>query len=105
MAPSPSRPRSACPISLKGEVIHCFAVLHHGHVPAESLRTELRDRVAHALGKSFAPDRITFIAELPKTRSGKVLRRLIRKVALGQDPGDLSSLENLSGIEAIRRAE
>ena len=92
------------PDSLKGEVIHCFAVLHHGHEPADSLRSELRDRVAHALGKSFAPDQIRFVTELPKTRSGKILRRLIRKVALGQDPGDLSSLENLAAIEAIRDA-
>ena len=93
------------PDSLKGEVIHCFAVLNHGHEPADCLRSELRDRVAHALGKSFAPDQVRFVAELPKTRSGKILRRLIRKVALGQDPGDLSSLENLSAIEAIRAAK
>ena len=92
------------PDRLKGEVIHCFAVLNHGHEATESLRTELRDRVAHALGKSFAPDEVRFVDELPKTRSGKVLRRLIRKVALGQDPGDLSSLENLASIDAIRRA-
>jgi acetyl-CoA synthetase len=93
------------PDSLKGEVIHCFAVLNDGHLPAQSLRTELRDRVAQALGKSFAPDRVRFVSELPKTRSGKVLRRLIRKVALGEDPGDLSSLENMAALEAIRRAE
>jgi acetyl-CoA synthetase len=93
------------PDHIKGEVIHCFAVLNHGHEPEESLRAELRDRVAHALGKSFAPEQVRFVAELPKTRSGKVLRRLIRKVALGQDPGDVSSLENLEAIEAIRRAE
>ena len=91
------------PDSLKGEVIHCFAVLKHGHEPADSLRSELRERVAHALGKSFAPDEVRFVTELPKTRSGKILRRLIRKVALGQDPGDLSSLENLAAIEAIRQ--
>ena len=93
------------PDSLKGEVIHCFAVLNHGQEPSQSLRTELRERVAQALGKSFAPERVRFVAELPKTRSGKVLRRLIRKVVLGQDLGDLSSLENLAALEAIRRAE
>jgi acetyl-CoA synthetase len=79
--------------------------LNHGHEPEESLRAELRDRVAHALGKSFAPEQVRFVAELPKTRSGKVLRRLIRKVALGQDPGDLSSLENPSALESIRQSE
>jgi acetyl-CoA synthetase len=93
------------PDSVKGEVIHCFAVLKHGLDGTDSLRSELRERVALALGKSFAPDHIGFLTELPKTRSGKILRRLVRKVALGQDPGDLSSLENLAAIEAIRRAE
>jgi acetyl-CoA synthetase len=91
------------PHSLKGEVIHCFAVLKHGHEPTETLRSELREQVAHALGKSFAPESIGFITELPKTRSGKILRRLVRKVALGEDLGDLSSLENLSALEALRR--
>ena len=46
-----------------------------------------------------------FVEELPKTRSGKILRRVIHRVAIGQDPGDLSTIENLGAIEAIRRAE
>ena len=90
------------PDSLKGEVIHCFAVLRAGHDPSDDLRDELRHRVADALGKSFAPQEIRFVAELPKTRSGKILRRLVRKVALNQDLGDLSSIENLEALEAIR---
>ncbi len=93
------------PDSLKGEVIHCFAVLRAGHEPSDDLRDELRNRVADALGKSFAPQEIRFVAELPKTRSGKILRRLVRKVALNQDLGDLSSIENFEALEAIRRAE
>ncbi|MFI5454166.1 MAG: AMP-binding protein [Isosphaerales bacterium] len=93
------------PDTIKGEVILCFAVLRSGHQPSDALRSELRDRVSRALGKSFAPEEVRFVAELPKTRSGKVLRRLVRNVALGQDPGDLSSIENLEALEAIRRAE
>jgi len=93
------------PDSLKGEVIHCFAVLRHGRPPTDLLRAELRELVAVALGRSFAPDEIRFVAELPKTRSGKILRRLVRKAALGLDLGDLSSLENLTAIDAIRKAE
>jgi acetyl-CoA synthetase len=92
------------PDALKGEVIHCFVVLKPGREPADSLRSELVDRVALALGKSFAPDKIQFVEELPKTRSGKILRRLIRKVAIDEDPGDLSSVENLAALEAIRRS-
>jgi acetyl-CoA synthetase len=93
------------PDPVKGEVIHCFAVLCPGYEPTDSLRSELRERVACALGKSFAPDRVRFVAELPKTRSGKILRRLVRCVALGQPPGDLSSIENFDALEAIRRAD
>jgi acetyl-CoA synthetase len=85
-------------------VIHCFVVLKPGREPADSLRSELIDRVALALGKSFAPDKIQFVEELPKTRSGKILRRLIRKVALDEDPGDLSSVENVAALAAIRRS-
>ena len=61
--------------------------------------------VAEALGKSFQPEAVRFVAELPKTRSGKILRRVIQRVATGQDPGDLSTIENLGAIEAVRRAE
>jgi len=93
------------PDALKGEVIHCFAVLRAGHEPSDALRNDLRNRVAQALGKSFAPQEVRFVAELPKTRSGKILRRLVRKVALDQDLGDLSSIENHEALEAIRRAE
>jgi acetyl-CoA synthetase len=60
-------------------------------------------RGSAALGKSFVPAGLHFVAELPKTRSGKVLRRVIQGVATGQDPGDLSTLESLSALDAIRR--
>ncbi len=92
------------PHALKGEVIFCFCVLRDGHEAVTSLRSELRQRVALALGKSFAPEEIRFVDELPKTRSGKILRRVIRNVAIGHDPGDLSSIENLAAIEAIRQS-
>jgi acetyl-CoA synthetase len=92
------------PDSVKGEVIHCFAVLKPGQEPTDSLRADLREKVAMELGKSFAPERVYFVAELPKTRSGKILRRLIRNVAIGCEPGDLSSIDNMSALEAIRGA-
>jgi acetyl-CoA synthetase len=89
----------------KGEVIHCFVVLRPGCEPRDSLRAALRARVADELGKAFTPEGIRFVAELPKTRSGKVVRRLIRSAVCGEDTGDLSSIENLSALEAIRRAQ
>ncbi len=53
------------------------------------------------LGKSFKPSRIVFVAELPKTRSAKIVRRALRAAAIGDDPGDLSSLENPAALDAI----
>jgi acetyl-CoA synthetase len=76
--------------------------LKEGHSPSDSLRADLRARVALALGKSFAPEEVRFVRELPKTRSAKILRRLIRNVAIGQEPGDLSSIENVGALDAIR---
>jgi acetyl-CoA synthetase len=93
------------PHSVKGEVILCFVVTRSGYVANQSLRAELCARVAESLGKSFVPEGVRFVAELPKTRSGKILRRVIQRVATGEDPGDLSTIENLAAIEAIRRAE
>jgi acetyl-CoA synthetase len=90
------------PHTLKGEVILCFVVPRPGFDPGDSFRSELCTRIAQSLGKSFVPEDVRFVAELPKTRSGKILRRVIQRVALGQDPGDLSSLENPTSLEAIR---
>lgn len=93
------------PHELKGETIWCYVVLKPGYEPSDALRTELRERVVEALGKSFVPEQIKFVTELPKTRNAKILRRAIRAKALGQDPGDLSNLENPQALEEIARAE
>ena len=60
--------------------------------------------VADQLGKSFAPSNVLFVDELPKTRSAKIVRRAIRAAATGEDPGDLSSLENPGSLDSIRAA-
>ena len=64
----------------------------------------MRDVITEHLGKSFAPTRIVFVPELPKTRSAKIVRRAVRAAALGEDPGDLSSVENPGALDAIRAA-
>jgi acetyl-CoA synthetase len=92
------------PHELKGEVIWCYVVLKPGHEPSELLRQEVRARVVQGLGKSFVPEAIKFVRELPKTRNAKILRRAIRAVALGQEPGDLSNVENPQALEEIARA-
>ena len=64
----------------------------------------MRSTIAKELGKAFAPEQIRFVEELPKTRSAKILRRAIRATILGEDAGDLSSLENPTAMEGIKRA-
>ncbi|MHB1560471.1 MAG: acyl-CoA synthetase, partial [Isosphaeraceae bacterium] len=92
------------PHAVKGEVILGFVVTRPGcHGDAE-LAAELCAMVAEGLGHSFRPEAIRFVAELPKTRSGKILRRVIQRVSTGQEPGDLSTLENPAAVEAIRHA-
>ena len=61
----------------------------------------MRALVAAELGKAFAPERVVFVPALPKTRSAKIVRRAVRATALGQDPGDMSSVENPEALEAI----
>ena len=83
----------------------CFCVLKPGHAPGEPLRAELKARVAEELGKPFAPREVKFVGGLPKTRNAKVMRRVIRAIYLGRDPGDISSLENSAAIDEIRKAD
>jgi acetyl-CoA synthetase len=90
----------AMPDAVKGEQVWCFVVLKPEVAPPDP--DELRRTVGEHLGKSFAPARVLFVDQLPKTRSAKIVRRAIRAAALGEDPGDLSSLENPEALEAIR---
>jgi acetyl-CoA synthetase len=92
------------PHDVKGEELWVFAVLGNGEVGDDSLRAELADRVVDALGKSFRPAQVKFTTALPKTRNAKVLRRAIRATVIGEDPGDLSSLEDPATVEAVRVA-
>ena len=92
------------PHELKGEAIWVYAILKPGYEPSDALRGELRQLAIEKLGKPFAPSNVKFVKELPKTRNAKILRRAIRAAALGQDPGDLSNLENPQALEEIKRA-
>ena len=94
------------PDAIKGQAVVCFCVLRPDvqAIALESLRAELLERVIQQLGKPLAPREIRFARDLPKTRNAKVMRRVIRAAYLGQDLGDLSSLENPGTIEDIRNA-
>jgi acetyl-CoA synthetase len=92
------------PHPVKGEAIWCFVTLRAGVEPGDALAARLTGVVAAHLGRSFAPARVVFVEDLPKTRSAKIVRRAIRAAALGEDPGDLSSLEDPATLDAIRAA-
>ena len=92
------------PNELKGETVACFVVLRPGAEADPALADELADRVATALGKPLRPSSVHVVADLPRTRNAKILRRLVRSVYLGQEPGDTSALENPGALEAIGQA-
>ena len=92
------------PHEVKGEVAWVFVCLMPGAEPSPELAAEMAATVAAHLGKAFKPDRVFFVSALPKTRSAKIVRRAVRARALGQDPGDMSSVENPETLEEIARA-
>ena len=85
------------PDPIKGEAIHAFVVLRAGlesRLPTKGpLEAELIAHVRHELGPIATPSKLEIVTKLPKTRSGKILRRLLKAQALGRDPGDLTTLE------------
>jgi len=92
------------PDELKGQALVCFCVLATSAAPGAALVDELKALVATRLGKPLRPERIVFVADLPKTRNAKVMRRVIRAAYLGQPPGDLSALENPQAVADIEKA-
>ena len=93
------------PHAVKGEAVVVFAVLRDEVEPSDALREEIRAEVVKALGPALKPESVLFVRQLPKTRNGKVLRRLIRARHLGKtDLGDLSSLESAEALEEIGNA-
>jgi acetyl-CoA synthetase len=87
---------------VKGESIAVFCVLRRGEADTQELRAAIAAEVVRELGKALKPDVVEILPALPKTRSGKVMRRIIRAAYLGLDPGDLSALDDPGSLEAIR---
>jgi acetyl-CoA synthetase len=81
------------PHEIKGNAIHTWVILKAGHEANEALIEELKAHVGHELGPIAKPEKITFVPQLPKTRSGKIMRRVLRARALGMPEGDLTTLE------------
>ncbi len=82
------------PDALKGNVIKAFVMLRVGHTPSDKLKNELIYHVRITLGPIAMPSEIEFVTTLPKTRSGKIMRRVLKAKEMGMDAGDLSTLED-----------
>ncbi|HSN92669.1 MAG TPA: AMP-binding protein, partial [Anaeromyxobacteraceae bacterium] len=81
------------PHEVKGQAIHCYCLLRQGHRAGDELADTLRGHVATALGPIVRPEKVSFVDALPKTRSGKIMRRVLKARALGLPEGDVSTLE------------
>jgi len=90
------------PDPVKGEAIAIFVVPAPGVEPGDGLRDRVETAVTDTLGKSFRPANVQVVEDLPRTRSAKIMRRVVKALALGNEPGDLSSLENPESLEGIR---
>jgi acetyl-CoA synthetase len=94
------------PDELKGQAISAFVSLESGNYPSEQLKDELRKWVSKEIGSLARPDDIRFTEALPKTRSGKIMRRLLRELAThGEIKGDTTTLEDFTVIAKLREAE
>jgi acetyl-CoA synthetase len=92
------------PDELRGEVISCFVVLKNGFEPSEDLRKEVIATVRRELGAIAVIGELNFVNGLPKTRSGKIMRRVLKAVTLDVDPGDISTIEDEGSVEDARAA-
>jgi acetyl-CoA synthetase len=92
------------PDELRGMVISAFVVLKQGHAPSDALKKELLATVRSELGPVAVIGELNFVDMLPKTRSGKIMRRVLKAVILGKDPGDISTIEDEGSVEEAREA-
>jgi acetyl-CoA synthetase len=92
------------PDELRGEVISAFVVLRERHEPSEQLRKELLATVREVLGPVGVVGEIQFVHMLPKTRSGKIMRRVLKAVVLDKEPGDITTIEDAGSVDEARQA-
>ena len=92
------------PDSLRGEVASAFVVLKKGYKPSDELKGELKKTIRNVLGPIVVLGRVSFVNKIPKTRSGKIMRRLVRAIVTGQPLGDYSTIEDETAIDEIKKA-
>ena len=95
---------SGVPDELRGEVACAFVVLMPGYEPSEELKKDLKEHVRKTIGPIAVIRDIEFVKALPKTRSGKIMRRVMKALWLNKDLGDLSTIEEEASIDEIREA-
>jgi len=92
------------PDEMRGEVIAAFVLLKFGQTPTPQMRQQLLDTVRHELGPVAVIGDLNFVRMLPKTRSGKIMRRVLKAVILDRDPGDITTIEDEGSVEEARLA-
>ena len=90
------------PHEIKGQAVAAFVTLKEGHKPSQELADELREHVTKKIGAIARPDEVLFAADLPKTRSGKIMRRLLRDIAEGKALGDTTTLADPSVVARLK---
>jgi acetyl-CoA synthetase len=89
---------------MRGEVISAFVLLKHGHTASADLRQALLETVRRELGPVAVVGELNFVTMLPKTRSGKIMRRVLKAVLLDRDPGDITTIEDEGSVDEARQA-
>jgi acetyl-CoA synthetase len=94
---------TAAPDPLTGQTPLCFALLRQGYEPSDELSAELREWIGEKIGKIARPKAVIIVSDLPKTRSGKIMRRLLRNIAEGEELGDTTTLRDPAVVEEIKQ--
>jgi len=92
------------PHEIKGEAIVVFGILRQGHNPSDELKKDLTEHLRKTIGPVATPEEVYFVSKLPKTRSGKIMRRVLKALASGLPIGDVTTLEDEASIEEARQA-
>ena len=93
----------AVPDPVKGSALILVCVAMPGVAVNDAVRRELSDAVTNGMGRSYRPKDVVFVSDLPRTRNMKIMRRVVRSVFTGQDPGDISSLVNPEVVTELQK--
>ncbi len=91
------------PHELKGQALSAFVILRSGYAFSDGLDNELKQHVVKKIGAIARPDDIIFSADLPKTRSGKIMRRLLKDIASGRALGDVTTLADPNVVDTLKK--